>query len=155
MTVARVARLCRLGLLVALAGCDLATGPVIGDWRGVAQTISDYYYARIELILDGPPGATSGEYHYNRLNQQGAAGNGQRYIEWGDRWTSRVITVDGKPATLVHLANLPDASIPNYLLLSDGRLVPEADLNHIDLTRAALRFALAPVPRDTFGYGRP
>ena len=138
-----------------LAGCDLNPGPIVGDWRGLDSTFSTVYYAHVEIILDGPPGSVSGRYHYVRLSQLGYEEPDGRFTEWTGTWEQRPFAVDGRPTSLIHLDKLEGPFLRDYLLLPDGRLQPIADLRRPDLSRAAQFYALSPVPRGTFGYGRP
>ena len=139
-----------------LSGCDRPTGPVLGDWHGIESTLAVSYDARIEIILDGPPGATAGTYHYVRLLQiDDGIGPGPRYTSWTDRWTSRPVDVGGTTVPLIHLAHLPDAAIPDYLHLPNDLLLPVPNPARPDLSPHAFRYALQPEPRGTYGFGRP
>ena len=144
-----------LAAAFTLAACVGPTGTVLGDWHGIEDTYSSFYYARIEIILDGVPAETGGTYHYIRLLQAEADGSGTRYIRWTDRWTSRIVELDGHPVRMFHLHDVPNGYIRDYALLSNGGLLPIATLDHPDLSANAVLFALAPEPRDSFGFGRP
>ncbi len=141
--------------LLTLGACDLRTGPVVGDWTGVEETITSFYYARLEIILDGTPDATSGTYHYVRLLQQDTGASGPQELRWTDRWTRHTVNSDGQTLTVIHLENLPNPHIPNFVLTANGLLVPIVHPGHPDLSRQAFIWALRPMPRDSFGYGRP
>lgn len=141
--------------LLSLAGCVDATGPVVGDWRGHEPSAVTSYQTSIEVILDGSPGARSGTYHYDALNQGEDFEGGDRHLAWTDRWTMRPVTIGGQTMQAVHLDRLVGGRIGNYILTPQGSLVPQADPAHPDLSANAYRLALLPVPRDTFGYGRP
>ncbi len=141
--------------VLALGACAFETGPVVGDWRGIDETISPSYYAHVEVILDGPPGATTGTYHYVRLVQSDVSTPDQHFENWSDRWTSRPISVGGQTLTLIHLDNLLEAHLADFILTRDDLLVPIANPSRPDLSRDALTYALSPVPRGSFGYGRP
>lgn len=143
-------------LALPLAGCFQPVGPVVGDWRGYQPDISYYYQRSTELILDGPPDANSGTYHLvTRTNQPFFADRADNY-RWTDRWEKRLLrTADGRPYLTVHLFHAPGAQDPDYIWTTDGLLVPLIDPTHPDLSPAALRVALRPLPRTAFGYGRP
>ncbi len=127
---------------------------MVGDWRGedTAQSIGERL--EIEVILDGPPGARSGTYHYVSLTQSALTDIGNRRLDWTDRWQMRTVVVNGQPMQFVHLENLVGPRIGDYVLTSNNVLVPQFDLRRIDLSPNALRVSLYPVPRGTFGYGR-
>ena len=148
-------RLAAVAGLLALAACDLQTGPVVGDWTGIEETITSLFYARLEVILDGTPDATSGTYHYVRLLQQDADASGLGELRWTDRWTKRTVVADGRTLTIIHLERLPGPHIADFVLTSDGLLVPVIHPSHPDLSRQAFIWALRPIPRDSFGFGRP
>ena len=141
--------------LASLAACAGPTGPVVGDWRGEEPSRATIYQTRIEVILDGVPGAQSGTYHYVALNSGDDLGLGERHLAWTDRWQMRPVVVNGQTMQLVHLANLAGAHISDFILTPQGVLLPQPDLAHPDLSAQAYRVALVPVPRDSFGYGRP
>ena len=147
--------LASLAGLLLLAACDLRTGPVVGDWTGIEETIAQSYYAHLEVILDGTPDATSGTYHYVRLLQIDAGTTGPQELRWTDQWTKRVVIVDGRTLTMIHLDNLPNTHIPDFVLTDADLLVPVSNPSRPDLSRNAFLWALRPVPRGSFGYGRP
>jgi hypothetical protein len=138
-----------------LAGCAGPTGPVVGDWRGYENTRVSYYYDEVEIILDGSPGSTEGVYHYVRTSRENFGSGAGRFLRWTDHWTSRPIVNGGRTLTLVHLADLPNGYFEDYVALPDGVLVPVADPARPDLSAAAMRFAMSPLPRTAYGYGRP
>ena len=148
-------RFAALAGLLTLAACDLQTGPIVGDWTGIEETIAVSYYARIEVILDGPPGATSGTYHYVRLLQIDGGQSGPQELRWTDRWTEHTVVADGRTFSVIHLDRLPNPHIADFVRTADGLLVPVIHPAHPDLSRNAFIWALKPVPRGTFGYGRP
>lgn len=141
--------------LSVLAACADPTGPVVGDWRGQEPSRATIYQTRIEVILDGLPGAKAGTYHYQAESQGDDLGLGDRDLSWTDHWEMRPIAVGGVPMQAVHLAHLAGAHINDFILTPRGVLVPQPNLATPDLSADAYRVALVPVPRDSFGYGRP
>ena len=138
-----------------VAGCADPTGPVVGDWRGYESTRVSYYFAQVELILDGAPGVTAGTYHYVRTSRENFGADAGRFLSWTDHWTSRPFTTGGRTLTLVHLEHLPNAYLDDYVALPNGVLVPVANPARPDLSAAAMRYAMSPLPRTAYGYGRP
>jgi hypothetical protein len=144
-------------LALPLAGCFQPTGPIVGDWRGSQQADDPFNYKMTELILDGTPGAMSGQYHLiTRLQNQNPQSAREETPLWSDRWEKRIVrTASGVPYTMIHLDHSPGDQLPDYATTDRNLLVPVADPLHPDLSPAAMRTALYPVPKDAFGYGRP
>lgn len=146
-------------LLVTVAGCAGPTGPVVGDWRGYPPSIDIGYSHQTELILDGTPDATSGTYHLVTLLQDpnfGAHSGENQNLRWSDRWEKRMQRdAGGNSYVSIHLRHAPGAEPADYILTSRGLLVPLVQAAHPDLSPGALRYALAPLPRSSWGYGRP
>ena len=150
-------RLCAGLVLVLLAGCADPTGPVVGDWRGYQPAISSFDDLSTELILDGLPGAQSGTYHLiTRAEEPGLVDDPRWNVRWTDQWQRRVVHgADGSSYVTIHLHRAPDAQVPDYLMTAHNLLVPLDNLAHPDLSSNAIRIALVPLPRDSWGYGRP
>ena len=150
-------RLACAALLLALSGCFAPTGPVVGDWRGEQPSINLSYSIDTELILDGPPGATSGTYHLiSRVRDAEFGGHSLDNVRWTDQWERRTLQdASGRPYPTIHLTRAPGVQRSDYILTSNGLLVPLIETAHPDVSPAALRFALVPLPRTAFGYGRP
>ena len=138
-----------------MTACAGPTGPVVGDWRGQDSAQSLDQRIEVELILDGPPGAQGGTYHYISLKQATDTDVGNRRLDWTDQWRARPYAVDGRQMQLVHLDRLAGPRIDDFILTPDNILVPLPDPAHPDVSKAALRVALYPLPRTSFGYGRP
>ena len=148
----------RLGVvLVMLAGCADRTGPVVGDWRGYQPSITSFDNLSTELILDGPPEATSGTYHLiTRAEDPGLVDDPRWNVRWTDHWERRVVQgADGHSYVTIHLHEAPDAEVPDYVMTANDLLVPLNNLDHPDLSPNAIRIALVPLPRTSWGYGRP
>jgi len=145
------------GLLSATAACQDPTGPVLGDWRGNQPALNSFYQRTTELILDGTPAATTGTYHLIRLTQDPTFGAGSgRFLRWADRWTRETVRdTQGAPHDGFRLRNAPGAEPSLYVLTADQLLVPVYNEQHPDLSPAARRIALYPLPRTSWGYGRP
>ncbi len=148
----------RLGVvLVVLAGCAGPTGPVVGDWRGFQPTISSFDNLSTELILDGEPDARAGTYHLvTRAMEPGLVDDPRWNVRWTDQWERRVVQdANGRSYTTIHLHRAPGAQVPDYILTANNLLVPLDNPQHPDLSANALRIALVPLPRSSWGYGRP
>ena len=143
--------------LLAASGCAGPTGPVVGDWRGAQPSIDIAYSIDTELILDGTPDATSGTYHLvSRVRDPNFGSENQDDVRWTDHWEKRTLRdATGRPYPTIHLNRAPGVQRPDYILTSNGLLVPLIEAAHPDVSPAALRFALVPLPRTAFGYGRP
>ncbi|MBB3174115.1 hypothetical protein FHR90_001951 [Endobacter medicaginis] len=141
--------------LLTLAGCTAPQAPVLGDWRGYQRALGYDFARSTELILDGRPGDTEGRYRLLTRSSQPAFGDRSDDVRWSDRWQIRRHRLaDGRTLTLVHLSEVPAALLADYIWTDRNVLVPVVDPGHPDLSPAALRTALYPLPRDTFGYGR-
>lgn len=140
--------------LLGLAACVDDAGPVLGDWRGTEPARAIGFADRVELILDGAAGATSGTYHLVVDRPSTQLGVDEGRLDWSDHWSSHPVRSGGATYTLIHLANVPGARNDDYALMADGTLVPVIDPGHPDFSANALRLALRPLPRTAFGYGR-
>jgi hypothetical protein len=130
---------------------------VLGDWRGSQPSLDPYHSRTVELILDGTPDSVSGTYHLLTLVMTpDLGGQDNQNLRWTDRWEKRVLT-DGTGARIItiHLHHAPDTQLSDYLLSSNGLLVPLIHPEHPDLSPEAMRIALVPLPRTAWGYGRP
>ncbi len=141
--------------LLGVTACAGPIGPIIGDWRGQDITQSLDQRTEVEIILDGPPGARSGTYHYASLTQGAELDIGNRRLDWTDRWRAQPLAVDGRQMQIVHLDNLAGPHIDDFVLTPDNILVPLPDPLRPDLSGAAFHVALYPVSPTSFGYGRP
>ncbi len=144
-----------VGALLALQGCIGPQGPIFGDWRGTEQSRDVALVAQVELILDGVPDATSGTYHYVYTPPDTNSQANDGYFRWAGQWDKTALNVEGQSLSLIHLRQGPPGRLADYILLANGSLVPVANPASPDLSRYARGQALRPVPRDTFGYGRP
>ena len=142
-----------MSAVLVMAACAGPTGPVFGDWRGMDTTGMSFDLPEIELVLDGPAEATAGDYHLARQTHE-LFRSSPPFPAWDGAWTSRLVMVAGRRLRLVHLERMAYGHVADYVLLEDGRLAPVADPSRPDLSGAA-RYALAPVKRGSFGYGRP
>lgn len=138
-----------------LGGCFQPTGPILGDWRGNVPSRSVLYDEQVELILDGAPDATAGTYHLVVNRPSTELGVPAHRLDWADRWTRRDVVVGGRHLTQFALANVPEARVGVYTMIDGGLLVPTIDPARPDLSPNATRLALHPVPRSSYGYGRP
>ncbi len=142
--------------MLGLAGCVGPTGPVVGDWRGAEQSIEGYRERVTELILDGTPNDNGGIYHLVSSVPASGIASDSRDIRWSDRWQKRIFRdPSGAPYTVYHLDHAPPSHLADYALLSTGALLPVVDPAHPDLRPQSLQIALQPLPRGTYGYGRP
>lgn len=143
--------------LLALAGCTGTTGPVVGDWRGVQPSLDAFYSVNTELILDGTPDAVGGTYHLvSVVMDPNIGGQDQQNVRWTDRWEKRVRQdAAGRAYPTIHLHNAPGTQPSDYILTANNLLVPLVNAARPDVSGNALRYALVPLPRNTYGYGRP
>ena len=139
-------------MLLAVAGCITPHGPVFGDWSG-RQPDGDGLDAHfVDLVLHGSPGDSSGGYEYKSVRSVGAfVDPAERNLTWDGRWT--LTPVPGGPPRL-DLHNLPNSEISRYALLGNGLLVPLTSGGTPNLSRYSLSYALKPVPKSNWGYGR-
>lgn len=144
-------------ILIMLAGCAGPTGPVVGDWRGYQLGVSGINNLSTELILDGAPDAQSGTYHLiTRAMEPGMIDDPRWNVRWTDHWERRVLQdAQSQSYVSIHLHNAPNAETPDYIVTSNDLLVPVPNTRHPDLSPDAMRVALMPLPRTTWGYGRP
>ena len=141
--------------LLGIASCFGPVGPIVGDWRDEEPSRAVSLETNIEIILDGLPGATEGTYHYSSLITGEQIDFESREVRWSDRWHMRPITVDGQAMRLVHLDRLVGSNLRDFILTPQNILVPQVNPNRPDLSRNTYLVALYPVPRNTYGYGRP
>ena len=154
MLVSMVRQTTVLALTLGLAACATATGPVFGDWRGDQPGRITGNPRTVELVLDGPPGATSGDYHLATTEHDAdplAGGQGTR--RWGDRWTSEQRMMDGRMQTIIALHNALPGDISRYSLLPDGALHALDPSGQVDQSPAGRLYVLSPVAPGP-GYGR-
>lgn len=144
-------------ILIMLAGCTGPTGPVVGDWYGYQLGVSGFSNLSTHLILDGAPDAQSGTYHLiTRDMEPGLMDDPRWNVRWTDHWERRVQQdAEARTYTSIHLDHVPNAETPDYILTANGLLALVPNTRHPDLSPAALRYALVPLPRSAWGYGRP
>ncbi len=143
-----------LGMLLVLTGCVGPTGPVFGDWSGRPPNAGGDYSSYVDLVLHGAPGDSAGAYEFQATTLAPTATDVEdRYLTWGDRWTLSG-GVGAGSARILELHNLPPSQISRYALLPNGVLVPLKRGGQPDLSAYSLGYALAPVPRTRWGYGR-
>ena len=142
------------GALLAVAGCATPTGPVFGDWSGRQPSGMELGSSFVELVLLGAPDAHAGRYKYRTTITSSSFSNvGTRIVSWDDRWTLTRAPVANAP-TILQLHNLPADQIARYALLDDGTLLPLNRQGQPDASRFSRAFALKPLPRSSWGYGR-
>ncbi|WP_428391221.1 hypothetical protein [Lichenicoccus sp.] len=143
-----------LGLTLALDGCFQPTGPVFGDWTGRQPLISINQPSFVDLVLLGLPGAREGQYQI-KANQTDAtlSNSGARTLRWSNRWTLQPGPTPDAPQLLV-LHNLPNSQISRYVLFGNGVLVPLGKNGQPDTSNYGLQYALKPVPKSNYSYGR-
>ena len=127
----------------------------MGVWRGQQSTRVVIYPEEVEIILDGAPGARTGIYHYSTTISGTWAEVDERHFEWSNQWEMRPIVIGGVPMRVVHLDRLAGAHTPDYILTPDDLLIPLPEPAHPNVSAAGRRVALYPVPRGSYGYGRP
>jgi len=144
-------------ILIMLAGCAGPTGPVFGDWYGYEMGLSGINNLSIHLILDGEPDAQSGTYHLiTRMMEPGQMDDPRWNVRWTDRWERRVLQdSQARTYTSIHLHKVPNAETSDYILTANGSLAPVPNTRHPNLSPEVLKYALAPLPRSAWGYGRP
>lgn len=143
-----------LGAMLIPSGCAGPSGPVYGTWRGRQPSGDGVYSSFVDLVLFGSPGTTQGQYDFRAtIANPGMLNSGNRNLEWGDRWTLVPGGAPGAPP-VVHLSDLPGGQISDYALMSNGTLVPTTRGKLPDTSPESLRYGLAPVPRDSRGFGR-
>jgi len=144
-------------ILIALAGCAGPTGPVVGDWRGYQLGLTGLNNLYTQLILDGEPDAQSGTYHLvTKAMEPGLTDDPRWNVRWTDHWERRTLQVaQAQTYISIHLFNAPNAETPDYLLTSNGSLLPVPNTKHPDLSPEAMKTALVPLPRTSWGFGRP
>ncbi len=141
-------------MTLALAGCVTPSGPVFGDWRGrqLGDSINNPTF--VNLVLHGSPGDQGGAYDFQaQVLDPSLDGLGNHTVIWGDQWSLVHSSTPGAPPILV-LHNLPASQISRYALLPNGLLVPVNTGSLPTNARYNLQYALQPVPKQSWGYGR-
>ncbi len=142
------------GILLGLAGCVTPSGPIFGDWTGRQPTSLGLNPTFVNLVLHGSPEARAGSYAYQAtMTDTTFNGPGGRTLSWDDRWTLSPAKGGGAPMILV-LHNLPGGQIDRYALLGNGVLVPLTNGGAPDTSQYGLHYALVPVSKSSWGYGR-
>ena len=143
-----------LGLTLALAGCFQPTGPVFGDWSGRQPIVSVNQPSFVDLVLLGLPGTRAGRYQIKSTQTDATLSNsGAHTLRWSNRWTIQPGPTPDAPQILI-LHNLPNSQISRYALLGNGLLVPLGKDGQPDTSNYGLHYALKPVPKSNYSYGR-
>ena len=155
MTMIKASRaVAALGLMLALDGCVQPAGPVFGDWTGRQPLGSVNRPAFVDLVLLGQRGAREGRYQIKSTQTDATlVAGGARTLQWSNHWTLQPGSSPGAPQILV-LHNLPNSQISNYALLGNGLLVPLGKNGEPDTSNYGLHYALKPVPKSNYSYGR-
>ena len=140
--------------LLGLAGCAQTDGPVLGDWHGRQPTGAGIYSSYVDLVLHGAPGAVEGEYDFQANKLDPTLTNvGDRTLTWGGRWTLTRTAASGA-TQILELHDLPSSQVSRYALTPKSLLVPLTSAAQPDTSRYGLQYALSPVPRTSWRFGR-
>lgn len=133
--------------VLLLVGCSSQPrGPILGEWQGQPPGSSANTPVATDLVLEGGPAATSGEYHITTtmLNPNQFSSNGTQ--QWGGQWTSTQRQVGGETAKFITLHDHLPNQIGGYALMADGRLHALDPNGMIDGSPAGALYTLGPVP---------
>lgn len=140
--------------LVLLVGCSGQRGPVIGDWRGYQPLATPQGQVAIELVLYGRSKERCGKLRVSSQTRwtEANAVDVSAYLD--GTWVIKDMVAQGRTWRNI-IVGAPGMSFPTYVLLEGDELVPALDDGSPDMSDAGWGCCrLAPVPKNSFGYGR-
>lgn len=141
-------------MLLPLIGCANSHRVVLGDWEGYQPLSTPQGQIAIELVLYGEPTDKKGSlrmFKQTRWTEANAVDD-SHFIDGS--WSMKNVTVKGKTWRNVTLS-APEMVFNTYVLTDDNYLVPALDDGSPDSGQGGWGCCrLAPVPKNSFGYGR-
>lgn len=140
-----------IAVLFGLAGCAGPSGPVFGEWQGNQPGGNADTPDQVDLVLEGGPGATSGQYHITTTVQNPNQFSSNGTQEWGGRWTSVQRDTQGGSTQFITLHDHLASEVGGYALGADGKLHALDPRGSIDTSRDGVLYTLSPVrPRGVY-----
>lgn len=140
--------------LTSFISCAEMRGPIVGDWQGYQPLSTPQGQVAIELVLYGRPGEKSGKLRLSSQTRwtEANAVDSSAYLD--GTWILKDIFVKGRIWRNLTI-DASGMSFPTYVLLPTNDLVPALDDGSPDMSQAGWGCCrLAPVPKNSFGYGR-